>query len=156
MMGECRAPGVQHGGDADFGAEMFGIGCDCQHTHRVAIANSRLISGFYTKEFFEQLKRILKSNGVVAMSTLGLSWHTTESNFPYIYRNIDPAVSEPFRRSVFFLSREPLSQRFQSSYTRINVSNPERLLYTDHRIYGLTWKSISAQIGQYFRKLWKK
>src|SRR6266446_2089239 len=31
VMGQCRAPGVQHGGNADSGAEMFGIGCDCQH-----------------------------------------------------------------------------------------------------------------------------
>jgi len=111
-------------------------------------------SGFYTKEFFEQLKRILKPNGVVASLTLGLSWHTTESSFPYIYRNIDPAVSESFRGMVFFLSHEPLSS--ESSYVRIDSSNPERLLYTDHRIYGLTWKSISAQIRQYFRELGKK
>src|SRR6266699_439261 len=27
--GQWRAPGVPHGRDADFGAEMFGIGCDC-------------------------------------------------------------------------------------------------------------------------------
>src|SRR5262249_48704866 len=81
-------------------------------------------SGFYTKEFFEQLKRILKPNGVVASLTLGLSWHTTESSFPYIYRNIDPAVSESFRGMVFFLSREPLSS--ESSYVRIGSSNPER------------------------------
>ena len=27
-MGQRRAPGVQHGGDADSGAEMLGIGCD--------------------------------------------------------------------------------------------------------------------------------
>jgi spermidine synthase len=112
--------------------------------------------GFYTKEFLEQLKRILKPDGVVASYTFGLSWHTTESNFPYIYRNIDPAVSEFFRRSVFFLSREPLSQRFESSYVRIGPSDPERLLYTDHRIYGVTWKSMKAKIGQYFRKLGQK
>ena len=31
MMGHGRAPGVQHGGDADAGAEMLGIGCDRQH-----------------------------------------------------------------------------------------------------------------------------
>ena len=31
MMGERRAPGVQHGGDADAGAEMLGIGGDRQH-----------------------------------------------------------------------------------------------------------------------------
>jgi predicted membrane-bound spermidine synthase len=112
-------------------------------------------SGFYTKEFFEQLKRILKPNGIVASETLGLSWYTTESSFPYIYRNVDPAVSEPFRGMVVFLSREPLSQRSESSYARIGSSNPEPLLYTDHRIYGLTWKSMSAQIRQYFRELVK-
>ena len=28
MMGECRAPGVQHGGDADPGSEAIGIGGD--------------------------------------------------------------------------------------------------------------------------------
>ena len=28
MVGHCRAPAVQHGGDADPGAEMSGIGCD--------------------------------------------------------------------------------------------------------------------------------
>ena len=31
MMGERRAPGVQHGGDADAGAEMLGIGRDREH-----------------------------------------------------------------------------------------------------------------------------
>ena len=107
--------------------------------------------GFYTKEFLEQLKRILKPNGVVASSTVGLSWHTTESNFPYIYHNINPTVSEFFRGQVVFLSREPLSQRFESSYARIGASDPDRLLYTDHRIYGLTWKSMSAQISSIFR-----
>ena len=28
MMGERRAPGVEHGGDADPGAEMLGVGGD--------------------------------------------------------------------------------------------------------------------------------
>jgi hypothetical protein len=107
--------------------------------------------GFYTKEFLEQLKRILKPNGVVASLTVGLSQHTTESSFPYIYRNIDPTVSQFFRSSVLFLSREPLSQRFESSYARIGASNPERVLYTDHRVYGLTWKSMLSQTAQYFR-----
>jgi len=109
--------------------------------------------GFYTKEFLEQLKRILKPDGVVASLGLGLSQHTTESNFPYIYRNIDPAVSLFVRNTAFFLSREPLSQRFESSYARIGASNPERVLYTDHRIYGLTWKSMASQTAQYFRNL---
>jgi hypothetical protein len=116
----------------------------------------------------------LKRDGVVAILKIGLSWHTTESSFPYIYRNIDPTVSEDFRRMVFFLSREPLDQRLESSFARIGESDlrpldvfsayqaltgqgaSSRLLYTDHRIYGLTWKSVSAQIRQYFRKLWKR
>ena len=113
-------------------------------------------SGFYTVDFWEQLKRILKPNGIVASLTIGLSWHTTESSFPYIYRNIDPAVSEWFRREVIFLSREPLDQHLGSSYARIEELNEPRVLYTDHRIYGPTWDSVSAQIGQYFRKLWRK
>jgi spermidine synthase len=108
--------------------------------------------GFFTKEFFEQLKRILKPGGVVASLGVGLSQHTTESNFPYIYRNIDPAVSRFFRGSVLFLSREPLSQRFESSYARIGAS-PHGLLYTDHRIYGLAWESMLGQTAQYFRDL---
>ncbi len=29
MMGERRAPGVQHGGEADAGSEMLGVGGDC-------------------------------------------------------------------------------------------------------------------------------
>jgi hypothetical protein len=58
-----------------------------------------------------------------------------------------------------FLLREPLSQRFESSYKRfessykLGASNPERVLYTDHRIYGLTWKSMAAQTARYFRNL---
>jgi len=108
--------------------------------------------GFYTKEFLEQLKRILKPGGVVASLGVGLSQHTTESNFPYIYRNIDPTVSKFFRSMAVFLLREPLSQRFESSYT-LGASNPERVLYTDHRIYGLTWKSMAAQTARYFRNL---
>ena len=107
--------------------------------------------GFYTKEFLEQLKRILKPDGVVVTETLGLSQHTTESIFPYIYRNIDPAVSKFFRNEAFFLLREPLSQRFESSYVRIGAPDPEPLLYTDHRIYGPTWKSMLAQSAQYLR-----
>ena len=31
VMGQCRAPGVQHGGDADPGAQMLGVGGDRQH-----------------------------------------------------------------------------------------------------------------------------
>ena len=30
-MRHCRAPGVQHRGDADAGAEMLGVGSDCHH-----------------------------------------------------------------------------------------------------------------------------
>jgi spermidine synthase len=112
-------------------------------------------SGFYTTEFWEQLKRILKPNGVVASLTIGLSWYTTESSFPYIYRNIDPTVSEWFRRGVLFLSREPLGQHLEPSYARIEAY-PPRVLYTDHRIYGLTRHVVSAQIRQYLRELWNK
>ena len=28
VLGQCRAPGVEHGGEADAGAEMLGIGGD--------------------------------------------------------------------------------------------------------------------------------
>ena len=31
MVGHGRAPGVEHGGDADLGAEVFGIGGDGEH-----------------------------------------------------------------------------------------------------------------------------
>ena len=31
VMRHCRAPGVQHRGDADAGAEMLGVGSDCHH-----------------------------------------------------------------------------------------------------------------------------
>ena len=28
VLGQCRAPGVEHGGDADAGAEVLGVGGD--------------------------------------------------------------------------------------------------------------------------------
>ena len=31
MLGQCRAPGVQDGQDADASAEMLGIGCNGEH-----------------------------------------------------------------------------------------------------------------------------
>jgi hypothetical protein len=34
MVGERRAPGVKHGGNADAGAEMLRVGCDGQHRLR--------------------------------------------------------------------------------------------------------------------------
>jgi predicted membrane-bound spermidine synthase len=43
--------------------------------------------GFFTVEFFDQLKRISKPGAVVMMLGKGLSWNTTRMSFKYIYKN---------------------------------------------------------------------
>ncbi|MEM5787663.1 MAG: hypothetical protein AAGU11_10110, partial [Syntrophobacteraceae bacterium] len=53
--------------------------------------------GFFTVEFFEQIKRITKPGGVVLQLGKGLSWNTTRLSFRHIYKNINPNTETALR-----------------------------------------------------------
>ncbi len=92
-------------------------------------------SGFFTVEFFDQLKRILKSNGVIASLGVGLSYDTMRSSFPYVYTYTGQG-RELISDSGFFLTMAPLADGLASSFTPEGSATGETPIYSDHRIYG--------------------
>jgi len=93
-------------------------------------------AGFFTTDFFVQLKRILKPGGVVASLGIGLSWNTTHAVFPYIYTYTDsgrPLITE----NGYFLSATRFPRELASVFA---LREPEGEnggpVYTDHTIYG--------------------
>ena len=46
VLGQCRAPSVQDGQDADASAEMLGVGCDRQHRLRRRFEQQVVDCGF--------------------------------------------------------------------------------------------------------------
>jgi hypothetical protein len=49
MVGQCRSPAVQHGGEPDAGAEMLGVGHDGDQGLGGAFVPSSLLLGVTTK-----------------------------------------------------------------------------------------------------------
>ncbi len=60
--------------------------------------------GFFTVEFFEQVKRIMSPNGVVMLLGKGLSWNTTRLSFKYIYRNNNQKIETALRSGCLYMS----------------------------------------------------
>ncbi len=96
--------------------------------------------GFFTVDFFDQLKRILKPHGVIAILGIGLSWDTTQSSFTYVYKYSAPG--EPLiSKNGYFLSVEPFDPKVAWRYTRVEEETGKSPVYSDHRIFGNSFQT---------------
>lgn len=101
--------------------------------------------GFFTIEFFEQLKRILKPGGVVMLLGKGLSWNTTRLSFPYIYRNVNPAVEPALRSGCLYLAENPLGTPAVVDYQMVQEGLlPDEVVYTDERVRNLAERELTG------------
>jgi len=94
--------------------------------------------GFFTTEFFGQLKKILNDGGVVLLLGEGLSWNTTRLSFPYIYKNIDPSVQEHIHRSCLYMTGSPFRPDVAKDYA-LMTDPPEQggVVYSDDKVWRL-------------------
>lgn len=90
-------------------------------------------SGFFTLEFFDQIKRILTPRGVVASLGVGLSYDTLRAAFPYMYRYTAQG-KELITDSGFFLTNSPISGPGATSFTRIDDTGYGEPVYSDRKI----------------------
>ena len=102
-------------------------------------------SGFFTVEFFNQLKRILKPNGVIASLGVGLSYDTMRHSFPYVYMYTAPG-RELISESGFFLSMEKFDDDTEKNFTAEPPQSGGGLIYSDHRILGNSTKTAFQAI----------
>ncbi|MBI5018860.1 fused MFS/spermidine synthase [Candidatus Gottesmanbacteria bacterium] len=92
-------------------------------------------SGFFTLEFFDQVKNILKPGGVVASLGVGLSYDTIRQAFPYIYRYTTPG-RELISDSGFFLTTMPLGGDAALQFTPEGPESGGEPVYSDRRVRG--------------------
>lgn len=91
--------------------------------------------GFFTVEFFEQLKRITKPDGVIMMLGKGLSWNTTRLSFKYIYRNINPETETALRTGCLWMSEQEFNGPAAKDYTLVlDGPIPGGVVYSDERV----------------------
>lgn len=104
--------------------------------------------GFFTVEFFEQLKKITKPGGVVMMLGKGLSWNTTRLSFKYIYRNVHPDTAGFLRVGCLWMSddafREPAAKDYQLVTDDII---PGGVVYSDERVGPLSASVKSGAVN---------
>lgn len=94
--------------------------------------------GFFTSEFFLQLKRILNPGGIVMLLGEGLSWNTTRMCFKYIYKNINPQTEHALRLNLFFLTDEPFTGPAAADYQLVDKGLlPGGLVYSDEKVFAL-------------------
>lgn len=103
-------------------------------------------AGFFTVEFFAQLKKILNPRGVIALYGAGMSWDTTQASFPYIYRNVDPSASPIIRENGLFLSLTPFDARLDPQYRRAAASEGGTPVFSDHSIKGMHFRGALGMI----------
>ncbi len=102
--------------------------------------------GFFTVEFFEQIKRILNPNGVVMLLGKGLSWNTTRLSFKYIYRNINPNIETALRSGCLYMSDDPFTGAAARDY--VLVEDGLKIgedVYSDERIGPLAEMGLPRQ-----------
>lgn len=92
-------------------------------------------SGFFTLEFFDQIKKILKPGGVVASLGVGLSYDTMRQSFPYIYRYTAPG-KELISDSGFFLTMAPIVGDAAEKFTPEGSEFYGEPVYSDRRVSG--------------------
>ncbi len=91
--------------------------------------------GFFTVEFFEQIKRITNPNGVVMLLGKGLSWNTTRLSFKYIYKNINPHIEIALRSGCLFMSNDEFTGPAARDYVMPNEGlKMDEDVYSDQRV----------------------
>jgi predicted membrane-bound spermidine synthase len=95
--------------------------------------------GYFTTEFFNQLKTIMNPGGVVMLLGKGLSWNTTKMCFKYAYKNINPQTEHALRLNLYYLTDEPFSGPAASDYELVKEGlSPGGLIYSDDKVFQLT------------------
>ena len=95
--------------------------------------------GFFTTEFFQQLKRIMNPDGIVLLLGDGLSWNTTKRCFRYAYKNINPRTEHALRLNLFYLTDQPISGPAASDYALVpDGLTPGGLIYSDEKVFLLS------------------
>lgn len=102
-------------------------------------------AGFFTLEFFDQLKRVLTPGGVVASLGVGLSWDTVRASFPYMYTYTGEG-RELIRTSGFFLTTEALAGNVSSRFTPESDGPLGEPVYSDHRVFGNSLRTAFGAI----------
>jgi hypothetical protein len=102
--------------------------------------------GFFTIEFFEQLKRITRPGGVVMLLGKGLSWNTTRLSFKYIYRNTNHAVEPALRIGCLYLVQQEITGPAAEDYELVKDGlSAEEVVYSDEHVRRLAdFKSLKA------------
>jgi predicted membrane-bound spermidine synthase len=103
--------------------------------------------GYFTSEFFNQLKTIMNPGGVVMLLGKGLSWNTTKMCFKYAYKNINPQTEHALRLNLYYLTDEPFTGPAASDYELMKDGlSPDGLIYSDEKVFQLT-RSERASSG---------
>ncbi len=91
--------------------------------------------GFFTVEFFEQIKRITNPNGVVMLLGKGLSWNTTRLSFKYIYKNKNPNIEIALRSGCLYLSDDEFTGPAAKDYVLVEEGlKMDEDVYSDQRV----------------------
>jgi predicted membrane-bound spermidine synthase len=94
--------------------------------------------GYFTVEFFEQVKNVMNPGGVVLLLGNGLSWNTTRMSFKYVYNNISPQTEHALRLNLFYLSDEKFTGPATHDYQLVKYElMPEGLVFSDERVVRL-------------------
>jgi predicted membrane-bound spermidine synthase len=95
--------------------------------------------GFFTVEFFDQLKKTMNPGGIVLLLGDGLSWNTTKMSFRYVYKNINPQTEHALRLNLFYLTDEKFTEPAVNDYQLVKDGLlPGGLIYSDERVVRLT------------------
>ncbi|HOI96043.1 MAG TPA: hypothetical protein PK250_15170 [Syntrophobacter fumaroxidans] len=94
--------------------------------------------GFFTLEFFDQLKRITRPGGVVLLLGKGTSWNTTRLSFKHVYRNIDPRINSWLRKGCLYLAQEEFQGVAARDYETVRDGlSAEEPVYSDEEVQQL-------------------
>ena len=91
--------------------------------------------GFFTVEFFDQLKQISNPRSVVLLLGKGLSWNTTRLSFKYIYKNNNPITENALRSGCLYMSDDEFTGPAAKDYVLLKDGlNVDEDVYSDERV----------------------
>lgn len=106
-----------------------------------------LYCGLFTTDFFNQIRKILTPNGIVAISGVGVSAYTTSLAFNYFYQNINPEIEPYIRSNVYFLALERMDKNTARNYKEtLKNQIPEGPVYSDDSVDGMTLPEMIQKI----------